>query len=138
MLERNRHDPAAARAHLVGARDPIDRPVAAFHENVRPAGVDQALRRLLVEPGHCVDAGERRYDREPVLQDVERPVRAFAEAPGGGIAVERDQKRRAQLPRPRQVGDMAAVQDVENPVGEDERARQSAEPGLQAGRRVDL
>jgi len=66
VLERDRHHLAAARQHAAGPDDALDRPVAAFHQDLRPAGGDQRLRRVVLEPGQRVDALERGQPGAPV------------------------------------------------------------------------
>jgi len=54
------------------------------------------------------------------VERVDRPVPALAKAPCGRVGVQRHEQRRAQLARAREIGDMSAMQEVENAVGEDD------------------
>jgi hypothetical protein len=58
----------------------INGPVAAFHENVRSHLKDAFNRRVLIEPGHEIDAFERCNDGETVFQRIQGAVVPFAEA----------------------------------------------------------
>jgi len=60
-------------------------PVAAFDEDVGAADHDGRERRVLVEPGHEIDRGERGQDGHAVLERVERSIGAklTIELPGG-------------------------------------------------------
>ena len=60
MLEWDGFDPAAAGKHLRRTDDPLDRPVAAFDQNVGTTGFDQRGGRIFVEPGDRIDAFQRR------------------------------------------------------------------------------
>jgi hypothetical protein len=131
------HGPAA-RQHRGGADHALDRPVAPFGEHVGPAGLDQPGGRVLVEPGDRVHRLERGDERQTVRETVDRAPGPLAQAPRGGIAVQRHQQRGAQRPRPREVGDVAAVQQVEHAVGEHERPRRFARPTRRGGRVEDL
>jgi hypothetical protein len=128
VLEGNRVHRAAVREHLRGADDALRRPVASLGEHVGTAGVDQPRRRVLVEPGHRVHRREGRDQRHAVRQQVHRPPGPLAQAPRRGIAVQRDQQRRPERARPREIRDVAAVQQVEHAVGEHERARRARRP----------
>ena len=120
MLERNRHDLPAPGEHALCSGDALDRPVAALDEHIGLAGRDDFLRRVFVEPGDYVHAGKRCYDRHAVGKRIERPVRALAEPAGRGIAIQRDQQARAHGARLIEIGDVPAMQDVEDPVREDQ------------------
>jgi hypothetical protein len=138
VLERDGVHGAAAREHAGRADDVRHRPVAAFHQHVRATGLDERGRRVVVEPGHGVHRLERRDQRHAVRQRVHRPARALAQAPHRGIAVQRHDQRRAERARARQVGHVAAVQEVEHAVGENERPRQRRRPAHRRARREDL
>src|SRR5687768_5062309 len=56
VLERDRHYLAAAREHTRRTDDALDRPVTALDEHVGPAGSDERLGRVLVEPGDRIYA----------------------------------------------------------------------------------
>jgi hypothetical protein len=77
---------------------------------------------------------------------IDRAVVALAQAPHRIVGIGGDDQRRAQAAGLRQVGDMAAMQDVEAAVGEHQRPRQRSDAlrqfagrddlGLEGGRRV--
>ena len=69
---------------------------------------------------------------------VERPLGPLAEPPRRAVGVQRDEERGAERARAGEIGDVAAVQDVEHAVGEDERARERADPVLERGGVPDL
>jgi hypothetical protein len=128
----------AAREHPGRADDLRHRPVAAFHQHVRAARLDERRRRVVVEPGDRVHRRERRDQRHAVGQRIHRPARPLAQAPYRGIAVQRHDKRGAQGARARQVGHVPAVQEVEHAIGEHERPRQRRRPARGIARREDL
>jgi len=129
---------AAARQHLARADDPLDRPVAAFHQHFRPAGGDQRGGGVFVEPGDGVDRLERGDQREAIRERIHGSPRPLAKAPRRGIPVQRHQQARAQRARARQIGGMAAMQDVEHAVGENQRPRQARGPARRLARSQDL
>ena len=81
---------------------------------------------------------ERGQHGEPVGERVERTVGALAEAAHRSVAVQRHQQPRAERARAGEIGDMAAVQEVEHAVGEHQRPRQAGEPALERRGVVDL
>jgi len=137
VLEGNRDHLAAAGKHVLCSGDALDRPVAALDEHLGPAGGDDLLRRVLLEPGDYAHAGERGDHRHAVGQRIERPIRAFAEPARRGIAIQRDQQARAQGTCLVEVGDMAAMQDVEDSVREDQGPAKLAESARVADLRFE-
>src|SRR6185312_15249176 len=107
-------------------------------EMIRTAGEDRLDRRVLLEPGDQRHALERRDHRHAVLERVHRPVLALAEPAHGSIRIERHHERAAQRARLGEVGDMAAMQDVEYAVGEDHRALDAFRPRRELAGRADL
>src|SRR2546423_2759317 len=138
VLEGDRQHAPAAREPLLPAGDALDRPVAAFDEHLRAAGADQRLRRVVLEPSNRADRLERRDDGHAVGEPVQRPIRAFAQAPGGGVTVEAHQQACPFGASAGEVSDVAAVQDVEDAVGEHQRALELAEPARELARIADL
>ena len=138
MLEGDGQHATAAGEDARRPDDALDRPVAAFHEHVGPAGTDEGLGGIVVEPGHCADGFERRHHRRAILQPVQRPLGAFAEPAGRGIAVQRDEQARAFGAGAREIGDVTAMQQVEDAVGEDQRARQLVDPARSRAGVADL
>ena len=90
-------------------------------------GDDQRARRVVVERHDQVDAAERGEHRHAIVERIERAVVALAEAAHRRVGVDRDGQRGAQRARLLEVGDVAAVQEVEHAVGEHPRARQRGE-----------
>src|SRR6185503_10811547 len=129
VLERDREDPAAAGEHVGRARDALHRPVAALHQDFGP---------VVVEPCDGIHRVERGDDGEPVFERVDGPLGALAQPPGGRIAVQRHEQRRAQLARAREVGHMAAMQDIEHAVGEHQRPAELTGPAREVLGRTDL
>jgi hypothetical protein len=129
---------AALREHLRGADDPLHRPVAALDQHVGAAGLDEPGRRVFLEPGHRVHRRERRDQRTTIRQAVDRPAGTLAQPPRGAVAVQRDEQRRAERARPREIRDVSAVQQVENAVGEHQRPRGARRPARRLVRIQDL
>jgi len=69
-------------------------------------------------------SSSRGHHRQPVGEGVHRTVVALAETLHRRVGVERDDHRRAERARLREIGHVAAMQDVEAAVGEHQRARQ--------------
>jgi len=138
MLERDGMHRPAAREHGGSADDALGRPVAPLDQHLGPAGLDQPRGGVLVEPRDRVHRPERRDERHAVGQRIDRPAGALAQAPGGRIAVQRHHQRRAERPRAGEIGDMAAMQQVEHAVGEHQRARRARRPARRRVRIEDL
>ena len=83
-------------------------------------------------------AAKRGEHRHPVVERVERPVVALAQALDRRVGIDRDDQRRAEAARLLEVGDVAAVQQVEHAVGHDERPRQSRDARKRVRARRDL
>jgi len=131
------HAPAA-RDHRLGADDARHRPVAALDQHVGPAGLDQRGGRVLVEPGDRIDGLERGDERHAVGEAVDGTARPLAQAAGGRIAIQGHEQHGAERARPGEIGDVSAVQQVEDAVGEHERPRRGARPARRGGRVEDL
>src|SRR6185503_11694577 len=116
----------------------LDAPVAAFDQYVRAALMNEGERRVFLEPGDESYAFQSGGYREPVFEGIDRPIRAFAQAFDGGIRVQCHDEARAQRARLGEVCDMTPMQDVEDPVGENERPVQRAQAFVQFLGRDDL
>jgi len=127
VLKRNRYHASAAGEHALCSGDAFDGPVAALDEHVGLAGRDDFLRRVFLEPGDYAHAGERRHDRHPVGERIERPVCAFAEPAGRSVAVQRDQEAPTHGTRLVEIRHVPTMQDVEDAVREDQRPAELAE-----------
>ena len=91
--------------------------VGALDQHVRPRGHDQGQRRVFIERHHQIDRRHPAKDERAGFQIVHRPPLAF-QRPHRAVAVQSDHQPVAPGPRLGQIGDMAAVQDVETAVGE--------------------
>lgn len=117
-------DLPAPREHFRGADDFLHWPVTALDQDVRAREQYQFQRRVIVEPSYQVNRLERSNDRQAVLKGVDGSVPGLTQASHRGIGVERNEKARAPCASLREVGYMAAMEDVEAPVGEDQGPRQ--------------
>src|SRR5690606_3714820 len=123
---------------LVGAHDALDRPVATLDQYLGLDALDERQRRVVLDPGDALDRLERRDHGEAVRQRVDRAIGILAEAPDRCVAVDRHHETGAQRPGFGEIGDVAPVQYVEDPVGEHEGAWQVGEQGADMQRVDDL
>ena len=79
---------------------------------------------VVVEPGHQINRLQGGYKCHSVLKIINRAIRAFSKPPNRIICIERDTETCAEFSGLRQIGRVAAVQDVEDPVCKHKRARQ--------------
>src|SRR3712207_6360951 len=107
-------DDGRLREHLAGV-------VAALDEDVRPKRPDELDRRVLVERDDVVDGRECRQNVGPILERVDRTAGSL-EACDALVGVEADDQHVPERLRARQVRDVAAVEDVEAAVREDDGA----------------
>ena len=137
VLERDREHSPAAGQH---AGAPAMRSTGQSPPFTSTSGRQAAISASGVSSSNQVTAStarERGDQGEAVFERIDRPLGAFAQAPGGGIAVQRDEQRRAQVARAGEVGDVAAMQDVEHAVGEHQRPRRAHRSSARAaGRRI--
>ena len=103
-------------------------PVGALHQHVGLDRADQAVRRLLVEDDHAVDAGQRGEEFRALGLGNDGPAGPLVGA-HGSVGVDADDQQLARPSRVLQVADVPGVQQVEYTVGED---HPPAEPPLVA------
>src|SRR5258708_11157467 len=101
-----------------GLRMLTARIVAALEVAGGPQRRDGALCRMVVEYGHVVYTRQRRQDLGALVFGHQRTQRPL-DAPGGGIAIEGDDEKIAQVAGRAQIRDVAQVQQIEAAVGED-------------------
>jgi len=92
--------------------------VSSLGDDIRLHALDKPQRRVFVENVHGIDAAQREQHPLAVFLAVDRSG-ATLEPTHRGIAVQTDDEVLPQRARLFKVGDMADVQDVETPVGED-------------------
>ena len=129
---------SAPSAHFTRADDVIRSPVTALYEHVRLYCEDDIERCVLVEPRHQRDAVERRNDGSAVFEAVDRSVFAFTETLYRCIGIQRDDEAPAERARLGEVGHVAAMQDVEDAIGENEGPRKRRRASANIDRRADL
>lgn len=138
MFEGNgMHAPAPA-AYLGSADDRLGFPVASFHQDLGAAEENEREGRVFLERRDHLHGFKRRHHCHTVSERVQRPVFAFTQPLGGGVAVDRDQKRSSQRACLGEIRDVAAMQYVEDTVGEHQRARLRGESCRKLLRRTDL
>ena len=130
--------PSPPGVDLGGADYLVHRPIAALDQDIGPAFQNSGQWRVFIEPGDQRHAFECGQDRCPVFQAIDRPIRAFALSLDRGIAIDRDQQAGAQLPGLGQIGDVAAVQNIETAIGEDQGPRQNRQARGQGFGRTKL
>src|SRR5579862_870612 len=101
--------------------------VAALDDDVGPAREHQRERGVLIEGNDETHRFERSDDCTAVFEFVDRSFITLAEPPSGGIGIEAEDKRRAELPRAVEIGDVPTVENVEYPIGEHQRTRKNGE-----------
>ena len=95
--------------------------VAAFHVDRRPHYLQQLGRADFRKNYDVIHAIERRDDFRAILRGIQRAARAF-QSPHRFITVDRHQERVAQRTRGLEITDVADVQQIENPIGENKPA----------------
>ncbi len=138
MAKRDRNDCPTRGEDPGGANDRVDRPVAAFDENVGCNGANELNRGVAGKPGHQVDRFQSPDERKAIGQCVDRTVVALAKAAHGRIVIEGNDQACAECAGLRQVSDMATVQDVKDAVGEHHGPGQSPKRVDQTLGRRDL
>lgn len=138
MQKRNRIHLAAARQRFCRAHDILRRPIAAFHQNIGLHRFNQRGGRVVVKPSNDIHTRQRSGHGGAVGERINRPIIPFALAAHGSIGVERQNHGRAGGARLRQIGNMAAVQNIEAAIGKHQRARQSGQALGQVFGRADF
>src|SRR3954464_8893221 len=107
---------------------------------ISAAGVSSSHQVTALTPSSAARGARRGAGggAQPVGERVHRPVGSLAEAAGGAVAIQRYEQARAFSARASEIRDMAAVQEIEDAVGEDERALQPREPARNLSRIADL
>jgi hypothetical protein len=94
-------------------------PVSSFHENMGPKEGDEFQRCGLIEDGHIIYTSKTGEDLRSFLKGENGPKRAF-ESPDGKVAVDPDDQYVAEGSGCFEITDVASVEQVEAPVGEDD------------------
>jgi hypothetical protein len=117
----NRLNHAASRLHFCTADDLVQRPVVAFHQNVRKQTRNQFQRRRRVKDHHRINAFERGEDfRAFAFGDDGTPF--TFQWPNARIAVQSDDQHVTQFPRLLEDSNMSRVQHFKAAVGKNDAA----------------
>ena len=98
----------------------------------------QCERRVVAEAGDQIDHAQRGQYRHPVGAGIDRPVVPLAQAAHRGIVIDRDDQAGPERTGLREVGDVSAMQQVEDTIGEYPRGGQARRRETQIGGRDDL
>jgi hypothetical protein len=109
---------AAPGLHEVAADDLVHDPVAALDEDVRFQGLDDVVRIVLFEEGDVIDAVESQ-EHLSAFGKREEGFQGTFDAFDGSVAIETDDEQVTAHASILQVGDMAQMEQVKNPIGED-------------------
>jgi len=124
MLDWNHAHASAPTLYFWPPDDRFGSPVAALDQRLGSCRSDQGKGRVLIEPGDEIDGFQRGDYGDTILQCVDRAICALVQPASRYVAVHRDEKACAKCPGPGEIRDMAAVQDIEYAVGENERPRE--------------
>src|SRR5690606_19616849 len=114
---------------LVGTYDAVARVVGALDEHVRLERVDEGERRFVVEQHDAVYRGKpREYTGTGRLRH-DRPLRALTQPPHRRVGVHADDEAGSLAAGGFEQRNVAGVKQIENAVGEDDRAGLAAAPG---------
>src|SRR5438552_12474738 len=117
--------------HFRGTHGRFGVVVTALDDHVGMAGEHQFERRVLVERNDQAHRLKRCNHRNPILERIQRALRTLAQSSRRRVAVDPDHKRLTQPTRTIEVGNVAAMQDIEDAVGKHHRSRQRGEPAAQ-------
>ena len=112
----------------IGADDFLRRPIAAFNQMIGADGFDQCEWRVVIEWDDQRDTSQGRQDGETIIQRIDRAIAAFVQTLDRRIRVNADDETAAEQSSFFQVGDMAAMQDIEATVGENQGPGNHREP----------
>ena len=112
--------------------------VAALDVNLGAGELKRLQRHFFRENHDKIDGFERCDDSRTVGFRIDRTVVALAEHSDGGVAVDGEHEAPAQRSCLREIGDVSAVKDVEDAVGEDDRFGELCRTKRQLFHRADL
>ena len=131
-------DGAAPALDVGGADDVVGLPVSAFHEHVGSRAPYELERRVFVEPRDEAYGLQCCDHRSSVFQGIHGAIVALTEPPRGRVGIERDKQARTELPGLGKVCRMAAMENVEDAVREDEWPLDGCDAPVQLGGRTEL
>lgn len=138
VYERDGVYAAATAFNVCSADDVVGRPVAALDENVGLHELDQGKGCVVIEPADQADRLERSDQRHAVVERIDWTFGTFAEPTHGIVAVDRHQQAGAQGACLRQVVGVAAMQNIKDAVGKNQRTCQRGDAALQLFRRTQF
>ncbi len=119
LLDGDAHDTPASGFDKVTADDGVVRPVRPLHEHIRLQFPDDGVRCLLVEDGHGVHALQGGEDLGTFVLGRDGAFGSLVPA-DRAVRIDRDDEQVAERARLLQVADVARMEQVEDPVGEDD------------------
>src|ERR1700674_2534654 len=118
--ERDGFEAPAPTKHFGGAHRRCDVVISALDDDIGVTLQNESERRFFVESYHHVHRFQRRENRHPLLERIERPVGAFVQLASRRVGVDTDHQRRAETARVVKVGDMPSMKNIEHAIGEDQ------------------
>ena len=118
-------------ADLLGPNNVIRFPVSAFDQVIRLDPEDQLEWRIVIERGHETDTSQSSNHSKAIFQEIDRPVWRLAQLLNRWVRVQSNQECCPEGCGFLQVGDVASMEDIKNPIGKYQRAREIADPPRQ-------
>ncbi len=119
------------------ANDRLASVVPAFHQHVRTQVANELERRILLKNYNRINRFERRQDIAPLGLGAYRSVGTL-QSLDRGVAIQPDDESVAVTARPDEDVDVAGVQQVEDPVREDEPPGMPISPCVGLGPRENF
>ena len=118
-------------ADLLGSNNVIRFPVSAFDQVIRLDPEDQLEWRIVIERGHETDTPQSSNHSKAIFQGIDGPVWRLAQLLNRWVRVQSNQECCPEGCGFLQVGDVASMEDIKNPIGKYQRAREIADPPRQ-------
>ena len=115
-------------ADLLGPNNVIRFPVSAFDQVIRLDPEDQLEWRIVIERGHETDTSQSSNHSKAIFQRIDGPVWRLAQLLNRWVRVQSNQECCPEGCGFLQVGDVASMEDIKNPIGKYQRAREIADP----------
>lgn len=112
--------------------------IAAFCINIGPCLLHHCERRVLFERNDKTDRFQCRQKRHPVVAIIEGTIVTLTQPLHRCIGVDGDNQRCSQCTCLREVGDVAAMQNVEYAVGQDDRLGELRDARNKIGTRTEF
>ncbi len=131
-------DTTASGAYDLGTDHGVRTIIAALDQHIGLQQFDQSQGSVFVKENHTVDAAEGRDYPGPIELGDDGTIGSLPQSPHRGVTIEAYHQGRAELARTLKHFDVSRMQQVEHPVGENDRLADTASPGARVGERPDL